>query len=95
MAFPSLQNVLAKAHEQPGFLTTLSSILSNRREFAALVKSSADDTESQAALEPSANADDIPYYILAILGSMIEANAGATFKIATTGASEKNLLVKL
>lgn len=85
VAFPSLRNVLAIAHEQPGFLTALSSILDRRRDFAALAKPASDDSESQAALEHSVNGDDIPYYVLAILGSMIEASAGAASKIATTG----------
>jgi hypothetical protein len=36
-------------------------------------------------MEFSINTDDIPYFILAILGQMVDADAGAASTIASTG----------
>jgi hypothetical protein len=58
-----------------------------RQQIASFTKRSISETEDPAAarMEFSINTDDIPYFILAILGQMVDADAGAASTIASTG----------
>lgn len=82
-----MAGALGSVHTQPGLRTALTRILVNRDRFAALSTPPSSSESQQQHADAAVTSNDIRDFVLAILGSMLDADAGAAEPIATAAVA--------